>query len=378
MAEARFIKTVTFGGYDKAEVIRRLEYLNNQVYDMKNELRETKLIYEAYKKGTDAEKAAETVMAGERAKLTQLQVQNETLTTKLKATEDENKGLEKKVADLNEELEQLKEQLKAAGDKLKSLESGNDPAALSQVFIEAQKSADMLVNNAKAEAAKLNEDAKKAADLAIADANDEAAQIIFEAERTAAEKIADAKNKAEEMSVSSNNMKALMLDDVTRLGAQMSQLRTTLESFVDTGLADISDAEERLFSVSNTLREGGVPVFREPDVYEPEIPDAPKRGGLKDREDEAEERIKKKNELDKLKQMAEAIGGKKDKNVHENKNEQAVNEIKEEPKAAEEKKPEPAEAPAEQPKSEEPKEKKGGKIDLAALAAQASAISGKK
>ena len=372
MAEARFIKTVTFGGYDKTEVIRRLEYLYTQVYDMKNELRETKLLLDAYKKGTDAEKANETVMAGERAKLTQVQVQNETLTTKLKATEEENKGFEQKVADLNASIEELKEQLKAANDKLAGYESGNNPASLSQVFIEAQKSADMLVNNAKREAEKLNDEAKKAAELAIADANDEAAQIIYEAERTAALKLAEAKNKAEEMNVSSNNLKAIMLDDVTKLGAQMSQLRTTLEAFVDTGLGDISDAEERLFSVSNTLREGGVPVFREPESFAPEMPEAPKRNALKDREEEAEERLKKRSELDKLKQMAEAIGGKKDKNVHETSGSKVTESV-----AA------PAEAPAEEQKpeeakAEEPKEKKGGKIDLAALAAQASALGGKK
>ena len=52
MAEARFIKTVAFGGYDKAGVIRRMEYLNTQVHDLRNELRETKLLLEAYKKGT--------------------------------------------------------------------------------------------------------------------------------------------------------------------------------------------------------------------------------------------------------------------------------------------------------------------------------------
>ena len=56
MAETRFIKTVEFGGYDRNEVIKRLEFLNGQVFDLKNELRETKLIMEEYKKGSDEEK----------------------------------------------------------------------------------------------------------------------------------------------------------------------------------------------------------------------------------------------------------------------------------------------------------------------------------
>ena len=56
MAEPRFIKTVTFGGYDKESVVRRMEFLNTQIHDLRNELRETKLLIEAYKKGSDQER----------------------------------------------------------------------------------------------------------------------------------------------------------------------------------------------------------------------------------------------------------------------------------------------------------------------------------
>jgi cell division septum initiation protein DivIVA len=282
-----------------------------------------------------------------------VQVQNETLTTKLKATEEENKNYEHQVKELSGSVAELKEKLKAAEDKIAGLQSGGEAAALSQVFIEAQKSADMLINNAKAEAEKLGNDAKTAAEATIADANDEAAQIIFEAEREAAVKIAESKNNAEAMNVSTNNLKALMLDDVTKLGAEMTQLRTLFQKFMETGLNDISDAEERLFDVSNTLRDGGVPVFKAPEYFEPEVPEQPKREALIARE-EAEDRQKKQDGLDKLKQMAEAIGGKKEKNEA---------------------------APAEQKqeaKPEKQEEKKGGKIDLAALAAQANALGGKK
>ena len=362
MAEARFIKTVTFGGYDKAEVIRRLEYLNNQVFDLKNELRETKLLMEAYKKGTEAEKANETVMAGERAKLTQVQVQNETLSTKLKAVEEENRVNNDKITELTGTVTGLEDQLKKAKETIAALKAGSDPTALSQVFIEAQKSADMLVDNAKKEADRIKEEAKSLAESTVADANDEAKQIIYDAEREAAVKLSDLQNTAEELKTSNNNLKAVMLDDVTRIGAQMSQLRTVLEKFVDNGLADISDAEERLFTISNTLREGGVPVFREPERVELNIPEAPKREALRQREEEIaarnEERQKQKEGLDKLKQMAEAL----------EKLEKSGEKSDEENSA-----PVQESAPAE----EKPAEKKSGKIDLAALAAQASALGDK-
>ena len=104
MAEARFIKTVTFGGYEKEAVIKRLEFLNTQVHDLRNELRETKLLLDAYKKGSDQEKALESVLSEERAKLTQVQVQNNTLNVKLKATDDENRSLEQQIKDQTLEL----------------------------------------------------------------------------------------------------------------------------------------------------------------------------------------------------------------------------------------------------------------------------------
>lgn len=360
MAEARFIKTVAFGGYEKSEVIRRLEYLNSQVFDLKNELRETKLLLEAYKKGTDAEKASENVLAGERAKLTQVQVQNETLSTKLKAAEEDNRNAEQKIKGMGADIEDLTAKLKAANDRVAALEAGSDATALSQVFIEAQKSADLIKNTAKTDADKMTADAKKAAEITITDANDEAAQIIFEAQREAAVILADSKNKTEEMNVSSNNMKSVMLDDVTRLGAEMSHLRQLIEKFTETGLSDIADAEERLFQVSNTLREGGVPVFKEPETFDPDIPEAPKRAALKELSDmaaEAEDKQKKQNELEKLKQMAQSIGGAK-----------KPDETADKPEAN----------AGEKPSETKPEEKKSGKIDLAALAAQASALGGKK
>ena len=341
MAEARFIKTVTFGGYDKSEVIRRLEYLNSQVYDLRNELRETKLLLDAYKKGTDEEKANETILAGERAKLTQVQVQNDTLNTKLKATEEENRNFQQKISSLNDTISSLKEQLKKSDDKVAALEAGNDAAALSNVFIEAQKSANMLVNTAKENADKLDADSKKLAENMVADANDEAARIIYEAEKDAAERIADAKNRSEEMNTASNNMKAVMLSDVKDLSSEIDTLRSILESFRENGIAKVEQAGKKLSDVENTLKADGVPVFKAPEHFAPELPEPPKRHT--DTEDE-EKKQKKKNELDKLKQMAEAIGGKKD-NAEQN----AANE-----------------------------EKKSGKIDLAALAAKASALGDKK
>ena len=372
MAETRFIKTVAFGGYDKAEVVRRLEYLNSQVYELRNELRETKLLLEAYKKGTDVEKAHEAVLAGERTKLTQLQVQNDTLNTKLKASDEENRGYGQKLKDAEDTIQELKDQLKETAGKLSAMETNNEAMSLSSVFIEAQKSAAMLEGTARSKSAELTESAKKVAADTIEEANVEAAQIIYEAERSAAETIAEAKNKSEQMDAASNNLRAVALDEVYNLKTQVDELKNVLEAFRDNGLERLSSAQQMLDKTESTLKDGGVPVFRAPVNFEPELPEEPMSlsDKIKENAQNEEEKLKKKNELDKLKQMAESIGGKKESTV---------------PEPAEEKKSDNSLADiaakaaklSGQNTDTEHKETKGGKIDLAALAAKASAL-GKK
>ncbi len=352
MGESRFIRTVAFGGYDKLEVVRRLEYLNSQVYDLRNELRETKLLLESYKKGTDIEKAHEAVLAAERTKLTQLQVQNDTLNTKLKASDDENRGHTDEIKEMKGVIADLNEQLKNANAKVAALEAQNEAMALSNVFIEAQKSASMLESAAKAKADEIEERSRKTAEGTVSDANAEAAQIIYEAERTAAETIAEARNKAEEMETASNNLKSVALNEVYIMREQVSSLLGVLEGFRDDGIGRLNSASQLLDKTENTLKEGGVPVFRQPDSYVPELPDPPISLYDKMRNDSQseEEKQRKKNELDKLKQMAASIG-KKESDKQEDI-------------------PEPAK---DEPVTEQT-EKKTGKINLAELAAKAKAL----
>ena len=357
MAEPRFIKTVTFGGYEKESVIRRMEYLNEQVHDLRNELRETKLLLEAYKKGTDQEKALESVLSEERAKLTQVQVQNNTLNLKLKATDDENSGYVQQIKDLNAEIAELKDKLKATESKCAALMAQDEAMALSNVFIEAQKSSSMLEGTAKSKAAEIEYQSKKLAENIVSDANVEAEQIIFEAERTAAETIAEAQNKAEQMKLASNNLKASVLDDVNTLKLHMGMVRDALEGFRNVGLTKLVEADDCLNKTEEALKEGGIPVFKIPENIQPDIPERPMSLSEKMRDDE--EKRKKQENLDKLKQMADSIGNKKDDNKEKDDKDTSEN------------------AAGDKADNSQNGEKKGGKVDLAALAAKANSIKNK-
>lgn len=354
MAEPRFIKTVTFGGYEKEAVVRRIEYLNEQVHDLRNELRETKLQMEAYKKGTEPEKALESVLSEERAKLTQVQVQNNTLSLKLKATEDENNNLQEEIKKLKNEISEIQDKLKATESKCAALMAQDEAMALSNVFIEAQKSSSMLEGTAKSKAAEIEFKTKKLAESIVSEANVEAEQIIFEAERTAAEKIAEAKSKAEQMEVASNNLRASVLENVNSLKKHMGLVRDSLEGFRKDGIGRLIEADECLNKTEATLKEGGVPVFKQPEVFEPEVPERPML--LSEKIKNEDDKRKQQEELDKLKHMAESIGAKKDDD-----------------KKNDDKKDETADGQQKNNEKTDGGEKKG-KIDLAALAAKANSI----
>lgn len=368
MAESRFIRTVTYGGFDRNDVNKRLEYLYAQLYELKNELREAKLAAEEFKKGSSEEKAHESVLTVERNKLTDELVQNEKLTAKLKTAEEDSKLLEDHISELESENKALKDELKTVKDKLAAFEAGSDAAALSTVFIEAQKSANLLVENARKDAEEKTSDAKKLAEDTVAEANNTAKQIIFEAEKEAARITAEATNHSEEMKAASGNMKAVLLADIEKMKAEVDKLKGIFAEFEKNGKSGLEDSEKVLGSAHSRLTEGGVPVFKNPAVVEAESPDAPELKAVNTdyRQNVDREAEKKKNEeLEKLQAMAASLGGspKEDKS-----SQKAAADLDALAKMA---------ADLGGGKPEKKEESKSGGVDLEALMKQASEL-GKK
>ncbi|SDB17187.1 hypothetical protein SAMN02910317_00894 [Ruminococcaceae bacterium FB2012] len=313
MAETRFIKTVTFGGYDKGDVDKKFEYLYTQVYDLKNELRETKLMLNKFKEGTSEEAAHESVLSNERNKLTEMQVKNETMSERLKSAEDDNKKKEAELVELRKAKAELEEALADANTKLTAASGGGDAAMFGVVFAEAQKSANLIVSTAKQQAEDLENDSKKLAENTVAEANNKASKIIYDAEKRAAEITAEAENNSAKMEAASGNMKATMLNEVTRIGAEVAKLKKVLNDFRETGLSMVEKSETLIEDTKADLTAGGVPVFKDPALHDPFIPEAP----VYQETDNTyatgmDEQAKKKNEeLEKLKAMADSIGDKK-------------------------------------------------------------------
>ena len=313
MAESRFIKTVTFGGYDKADVDKKLEYLYSQVYDLKNELRETKLMLNKFKEGTSEEAAHESVLSNERNKLTEMQVKNEAMSEKLKSAEDDNKKKEAELVELRQAKKELEETLADVNTKLTAASGGGDAAMFGVVFAEAQKSANLIVTTAKQQAEDLENDSKKLAENTVIEANNKAAKIIYEAEKHAAEITAEADNNSAKMEAASDNMKATMLNEVTRIGAEVAKLKKVLTDFRESGLSMIEKSESLIEDTKAELNAGGVPVFKDPVLHDPFVPDAPVYQETDNTYTTGvDDQTKKKNEeLEKLKAMAESLGERK-------------------------------------------------------------------
>ena len=276
MSDTRFIKTVSFGGYDREDVDARLEAMYSQVFELKNELREVKLLCEEYKKGTEAEKAADTVLAGERAMLTAAQVQKETLSDKLKAADDDIKSKDEQIAALTAELAEVKAKLEDTESKLELQSAGSDASALGAAIIGAQAAANAVKKEAEAKAADIENNAKKLCDNMIDDANNKAAQIIYDAEKQAALIEAEAKTAEERISVAQGNLKSVLMVDADEYLAQLIKLRTGLEELEKTAVAKIKDSESLLHKTKETLNAGGVPVFKHPSEAKVELPELPK------------------------------------------------------------------------------------------------------
>lgn len=275
MAETRFIRTVVFGGYNKSDVDKKLEYTYNLFFDCKNKLREAKLLLNKMRDGAGEDDALDSVLADERAKLTELQVKNEQLVEKARSLSDDNARKDQELQALKEKLAATEAKLNEAQAQLASEGGTNSGAMLNVVFQQAQNSANLILSTAQKQASDLDSDSKKLAENTVTDANNKAKIIIFEAETKAAEIEAAAKEKSAAMDVASGNIKAALLSDVERMSIEFAKFKDLFDKFGSVGTDMITQSMDILNSAVVDLTTGGVPVFREPEKFDTEMQDRP-------------------------------------------------------------------------------------------------------
>ena len=314
MAGSLFIKSTAFGGYDKPETDKVIEDLFAQVYELKNQLRDSELFAASKKGGKDNESSAADAIAASAKELAKVQAENETLSRHVEELKAESAGKDEQIADLNAQIEKLQGELKEANNRLDKVENG-EATMLSKVFIEAQKSADMVRAEADKQAEELKADSQKLSDNIITEANNKAAKIVYAAEKQAAEIEAKAYNDDEAMKAASSNLRAVMLSDIESISANVAKIKELFTALQTEGTDKLTKSEGVLKDAEAALKKDGVPKFTVPEEVAAQLPKEPTLGKTdyayssgKSKDD-----IERNEELEKLMSMAQSIASDDDK-----------------------------------------------------------------
>lgn len=251
MAETSFIKTAVFGGYDKTETENLFEAMNLQICELQNELRQNKTLLDTFRSDSDEEKSFEALLSAERTKLSQIQAQNETLTAKNMDLNAVSREKDLRIRELEALVSDLRKQLDTANERRG--EQDGSAAAMSKVFIEAQKSSDMLREEARAEAETLRRDAVKLAENVISEANESAAKIIRNAEKKAAEINKAAQENRVLVNEETFSRRNSVISDMNLLKEEFGKLRELLRGFERSGMECISESERLLLNASDAV-----------------------------------------------------------------------------------------------------------------------------
>ena len=255
-----FLKTVSFGGFDKKDVLAYVDELNTKIYTLEAELDEKKALLEsAGGSGVDSEKYEE-LLAADKAKITELQTNNDSLKLQMKTMEDDLANKDKEIEALKAQNAELEEQLQEAKNKAAS--GGGDSSAmdLSNVFIEAQKTANTIVTQAKENAHKMDEDAKKLANQVIDDANGKASTIVKNADEKASKILSDAEDKSSEMRAAADKIRKQVEEEIAEIDENVIKLKEVLEMFSSESLSRLDEAKAQLDNAQNVMKKGGTPV----------------------------------------------------------------------------------------------------------------------
>lgn len=256
-----FLKTVNFGGFDKKDVLAYVDELNTKIYTLEAELEEKKALLEnSDGGGADAGKYEE-LLAADKAKITELQTSNDSLKNQMKSLEDELIAKDKEIEALKAQNSELEEQLQDAKNKAAAAGSAENSAMeLGNVFMEAQKTANIIVTQAKENARKMDEDAKKLANQVVDDANGKASTIVKNADEKATKILSEAEDKSAEMRTTAENIKKAVTEEITEIETQIANIKEVLEMFSSDSLARLNNAKDIIDKTQTTLKKGVVPA----------------------------------------------------------------------------------------------------------------------
>ena len=280
MAENGFLKTVNFGGFDKKDVLAYVDQLNTKIYTLENELEEKKALLENSGGNMEDKEKYEKLLESDKAKITELQTNNESLKNQLSNAEAEAAEKDKEIAELKKKIGDMENELIEAKNAAAAVSPAESSAMdLTNVFMEAQRTATTIVTTAKENARKMDEDAKKLANQVVDDANskastivktadEKATKILTDAEDKSSKMMSDAEGKTSEMRRAADNMKAVVLAEIGEIEGQVKSIKGMLDMISKQSLSDsnakINETAGLLTKTQDTLKKDGIPEFTPP------------------------------------------------------------------------------------------------------------------
>lgn len=280
MAENGFLKTVNFGGFDKKDVLAYVDQLNTKIYTLENELEEKKALLENSGGNMEDKEKYEKLLESDKAKITELQTSNESLKNQLSNAEAEAAEKDKEIAELKKKIGDMENELIEAKNAAAAASPAESSAMdLTNVFMEAQRTATTIVTTAKENARKMDEDAKKLANQVVDDANskastivktadEKATKILTDAEDKSSKMMSDAEGKTSEMRRAADNMKAVVLAEIGEIEGQVNSIKEMLDMISKQSLSDsiakINETAGLLTKTQDTLKKDGIPEFTPP------------------------------------------------------------------------------------------------------------------
>lgn len=210
MDNSGFLKSVSFGGFDKKDVLAYVDDLNTKIYTLEAELEEKRstMSEDGGSIATfDGAEKYEEMLAKERSHSSESLAKIDTLNLTVQSLKSEIADKDIEIEKLSEKISDLESNTTAQKtEEASSFDIGN-------VFIEAKKSADKIILEAKNAAKKMDLDSKELAKQVVDDANGKAMSAVTEAETKAGKVVADAETKANKLVIDAGNKARTALSD---------------------------------------------------------------------------------------------------------------------------------------------------------------------
>lgn len=269
MDSSGFLRSVSFGGFDKKDVLAYVDDLNTKIYTLEAELEDAKKKVGSGKGGHfEGKEEYEQLLAKERAKSSELMAKVDTLNLTIQSNESVIADKDKEIENLKAKIEELENAKPAEQDTTASFDIGS-------VFIEAKKSADKIVSEARLAVKKMDADAKALAEQVIEEANSKAQSIVSEANEKAEDILRNAENKSAELERMSRDVQVKIKNTIDSMFDNINKISDTISDFSRGSTISLEKAKNIITEAQSSI-DSGVKSKSVPKVEIPVKVEAPK------------------------------------------------------------------------------------------------------